>query len=87
MMMFCLSNQYHGDLQKHRMRHSIKMFCSGKAKSHIEHQPIIHSNRKLQYTSSMYRELTKEVITSYLRKGTLWDNAYIKSIHSPIKRE
>ena len=48
---------------------------------------IIHSDRGVHYTSKLYKELTKGMITSYSEKGTPWDNACIESFHSLIKRE
>lgn len=47
----------------------------------------MHNDRGIQYTSSRYKELIREFITSYSRKGTPWDNACIESFHSLIKRE
>lgn len=34
----------------------------------------------------MYQELTKDMIASYSKKGTPWDNACIESFHSLIKK-
>lgn len=53
----------------------------------VKNPPVIQSDRGVQYTSSKYRELTKEFIRSYSRKGTPWDSACIESFHSLIKRE
>ena len=68
--------------------HSVlKCIEKAKKKRHIEHPLVVHSDRGIQYTSSRYKELTREFITSYSRKGTPWDNACIESFHSLIKRE
>ena len=40
---------------------------------------VIHSDRGSQYVSKLYKNLTKEMITSYSRKGDPWDNAPIES--------
>lgn len=48
---------------------------------------VIQSDRGVHYTSSKYKELTKDMICSYSRKGNPWDNACIESYHSLIKRE
>lgn len=47
----------------------------------VKNPLVIQSDRGVQYTSSKYRELTKEFIRSYSRKGTPWDNACIESFH------
>lgn len=65
----------------------LKCVEKAKQKRHIEHPLVVHSDRGIQYTSSRYKELTAEFITSYSRKGTPWDNACIESFHSLIKRE
>jgi len=48
---------------------------------------VIHSDRGVQYTSSMYKTVTEGIQKSYSAKGTPWDNACIESFHALIKRE
>jgi len=48
---------------------------------------VIHSDRGSQFVCKLYKKLTKEMATSYSRKGDPWDNAPIESFHALIKRE
>lgn len=63
--------------------------CVEKAKRRRNiHAPLVlHSDRGVQYTSSVYKEETRGMKRSYSRKGNPWDNACIESFHSLIKRE
>ncbi|WP_156813086.1 integrase core domain-containing protein [Erysipelothrix tonsillarum] len=65
------------------------MKCVRIAKSRRPHDKalIIHSDRRVQYTSTEYTEELKEIRLSYSHKGNSWDNACIESFHSLIKRE
>ena len=65
----------------------LKCIEKAKGKRNIVKPLVIQSSRGVQYTSTKYRELTREFIRSYSRKGTPWDNACIESFHSLIKRE
>ncbi len=65
----------------------LKCIEKAKERRNIENPLVIQSDRGVQYTSTKYRELTREFIRSYSRKGTPWDNACIESFHSLIKRE
>ena len=65
----------------------LKCIEKAKERRNIENPLVIQSDRGVQYTSTKYRELTREFIGSYSRKGTPWDNACIESFHSLIKRE
>lgn len=48
---------------------------------------IIHSDRGIQFTSELYKEITEKMKRSYSKKACPWDNACIESFHSLIKRE
>lgn len=48
---------------------------------------VMHSDRGIQYTCSVYQEATKQFINSYSKKAYPWDNACIESFHALIKRE
>lgn len=65
----------------------LKCVEDAKNKRKITNPLVIQSDRGAQYTSSKYREITGDMIRSYSRKGTPWDNACIESFHSLIKRE
>ena len=53
----------------------------------IEKPVIIHSDRGIQFTSELYKEITEKMKRSYSKKACPWDNACIESFHSLIKRE
>ena len=53
----------------------------------IEKPLIIHSDRGIQFTSDLYREITDKMKRSYSKKACPWDNACIESFHALIKRE
>ena len=48
---------------------------------------IIHSDRGSQYVSNAWRKATEKMQRSYSHSGYPYDNAYIESFHSLIKRE
>ena len=48
---------------------------------------IIHSDRGSQYISNAWREATEKMQQSYSHSGYPYDNAYIESFHSLIKRD
>lgn len=48
---------------------------------------IIHSDRGIQFTGELYKEITEKMKRSYSKKACPWDNACIESFHSLIKRE
>lgn len=48
---------------------------------------ILHSDRGVHFTCSLYSELTQDMKRSYSAKANPWDNACIESFHSLIKRE
>ena len=50
---------------------------------------ILHSDRGTQYTSSAYKNKTKELnlVQSFSGKGNPYDNACIESFHSILKKE
>ena len=52
----------------------------------IEKPVIIHSDRGIQFTSELYKEITEKMKRSYSKKACPWDNACIESFHSLIKR-
>ena len=53
----------------------------------IKKPVIIHSDREIQFTSELYKEITKKMKRSYSKKVCPWNNACIESFHSLIKRE
>ena len=65
----------------------LKSVIKAKEKTKSVHPIVIQSDRGVQYTSTLYQEITKGMVTSYSWKGTPWDNACIESFHSLIKRE
>ena len=52
----------------------------------IEKPVIIHSDRGIQFTSELYKEITEKMKRSYSKKACPWDNACIESFHSLIKK-
>ena len=48
----------------------LKCIEKAKERRNIENPLVIQSDRGVQYTSTKYRELTREFIRSYSRKGT-----------------
>ena len=48
---------------------------------------VLHTDRGVQYTSTMYWDETANILKSYSSKGNPWDNACIESFHALIKRE
>ena len=48
---------------------------------------IIHSDRGIQFTGELYKEITEKMKRSYSKKACPWDNACIESFHSLIKRQ
>lgn len=58
-----------------------------KKRRNIKNPLILHSDRGIQFTSEMYRELTEKMKRSYSKKACPWDNACIESFHALIKRE
>ena len=65
----------------------LKCIKKAKERRKVNSPLVIQSDRGVQYTSSKYIELTDELIRSYSRKGTPWDNACIESFHALNKRE
>lgn len=63
--------------------------CLEKARSirNLDDPIVIHTDRGIHYTCGLYREMTQGMKRSYSKKGTPYDNAYIESFHSLIKRE
>ena len=53
----------------------------------IKKPVIIHSDREIQFTSELYKEITEKMKRSYSKKACPWDNACIESFHSLIKKE
>ena len=53
----------------------------------IKKPVIIHSDRGIQFTSELYKEITEKMKRSYSKKACPWDNACIESFHSLIKKE
>ena len=51
------------------------------------HPKVIHTDRGVQYTSTLYWQETQGIVKSYSSKGNPWDNACIESFHALIKRE
>lgn len=58
-----------------------------KRKRELNKPLILHTDRGIQYVSREYREAARGMIRSYSKKAYPWDNAYIESFHSLIKRE
>lgn len=58
-----------------------------KERRKIKEPVILHSDRGIQFTSEMYREITEKMKRSYSKKACPWDNACIESFHALIKRE
>ncbi|MBQ9928803.1 MAG: integrase core domain-containing protein [Lachnospiraceae bacterium] len=48
---------------------------------------IIHTDHGCQYVCEAWRQATEGMTRSYSHTGYLYDNAYIESFHSLIKRE
>ena len=48
---------------------------------------VCHSDRGSQYVSAIYLEALNEIMPSYSRKASPWQNACIESFHALIKRE
>ena len=48
---------------------------------------ILHSDRGTQYISSSYLNALGDIIASYSKKASPWQNACIESFHALIKRE
>jgi len=48
---------------------------------------VMHSDRGIQYTCTVYQKATEQFINSYSKKAYPWDNACIESFHALIKRE
>lgn len=65
----------------------LKCLEQAKQRRQTDDPIVIQSDRGSQFVSKRYQELTSDMITSYSRKGTPWDNASIESFHSLIKRE
>lgn len=65
----------------------LKCIEIAKTRRNTEKPLIIQSDRGSQFVSEKYQKLTEEMIRSYSRKGTPWDNACIEAFHSLIKRE
>ena len=65
----------------------LEYLIKAKERRETDHSIVIQSDREVQYTSELYQQLTKGMVTSYSWKGTPWDNACIESFHSLIKRE
>ncbi|MDE4542227.1 IS3 family transposase [Thermoanaerobacterium sp. R66] len=58
-----------------------------KATRKLTNPLVIHSDRGSQYVSKEYQKAASKMTFSYSKKGCPWDNAYIESFHSLIKRE
>lgn len=58
-----------------------------KRRRHMDEPVVIHSDRGSHFVSNLYKELTKDMVTSYSKKADPWDNAPIESFHALIKRE
>ena len=48
---------------------------------------IFHSDRGVQYVSTLYQKATQGMLNSYSKKAYPWDNACMESFHALIKRE
>ena len=70
-----------------RVEDVLKCIAEAKGRRDFTHALIIHSDRGSQFTSDDYYKLTKDMTTSYSRKGNPWDNACIEAFHALIKRE
>lgn len=64
----------------------LECLIKAKERRETDHPIVIQSDRGVQYTSELYKQLTKGMVTSYSCKGTPWDNACIESFHS-LKKE
>lgn len=65
----------------------LKCLETAKSRRKTANPVVIQSDRGIHYTSRRYRELTRDMVCSYSRKGNPWDNACIESYHALIKRE
>lgn len=65
----------------------IETINKAKAYRETDMPSIIHTDRGSQYVSSDWREATSKMQRSYSLTGYPYDNAYIESFHSLIKRE
>lgn len=67
--------------------HVVEVVEKAKKARAVDKPLVMHSDRGVQYTCSLYREVTKGFINSYSKKAYPWDNACIESFHALIKRE
>lgn len=65
----------------------LKVIKIAKERRNIKNPLIIHSDRGIQFTSTLYAEITEKMERSYSQKACPWDNACIESFHALIKRE
>lgn len=65
----------------------LKVIKIAKERRNIKNPLIIHSDRGIQFTSTLYTEITEKMERSYSQKACPWDNACIESFHALIKRE
>ena len=72
------------DMTVESVLEAIKM---AQERRNIKKPVIIHSDREIQFTSELYKEITKKMKRSYSKKVCPWNNACIESFHSLIKRE
>ncbi|MGL5550325.1 MAG: IS3 family transposase [Culicoidibacterales bacterium] len=66
----------------------IKIIEKAKKRRQLDNPIILQVDRGVQYTSKRFIEANKnDIIMSYSKKATPWDNAVIESFHALIKRE
>ncbi len=65
----------------------LKCLAEAKQRRNTDDPIVIHSDRGVQFTSKLFKEMTEDMVTSYSDKGNPWDNACIESFHALIKRE
>lgn len=58
-----------------------------KKNRNVDKPLVMHADRGIQYTCSLYQKATEGFINSYSKKAYPWDNACIESFHALLKRE
>lgn len=65
----------------------VEAINKAKKSRNVDKPLVMHSDRGIQYTCSLYQEATEDFINSYSKKAYPWDNACIESFHALLKRE
>lgn len=68
-------------------KHVVETIEKAKRKRVVDKAKIMHADRGISYTCNAYQEATKGWTRSYSKKAYSWDNTYIESFHTLIKRQ